>query len=133
MAIANAVFWSLLGADGDFGSAKEHAASNCEPAYAPEDFETPQQQPLSLGAAAEAAAQAAAAASSSSSSSNLGTTPAPAAAPAAASRDFPTVFMTTAIPAGLTKLNLQDNNMGAAWKQAVRDAVKDRSGFKLYL
>ena len=34
---------ALLGAGGDFGSAEEHAASICEPAFAPEDFETPQQ------------------------------------------------------------------------------------------
>jgi len=33
----------LLGAGGDFGSAEEHAASSCEPAFAPEDFEAPQQ------------------------------------------------------------------------------------------
>ena len=31
----------------------------------------------------------------------------------------------------LTKLDLRFNNMGDAGKQAVRDAVKDRSGFEL--
>jgi hypothetical protein len=31
----------------------------------------------------------------------------------------------------LTKLNLEDNNMGDAGEKAVRDAVKDRSGFEL--
>jgi hypothetical protein len=34
---------TLLGAGGDFGSAEEHAASIAEPAFAPEDFEAPQQ------------------------------------------------------------------------------------------
>ena len=34
---------ALLGAGGDLGSAEEHAASSCEPAFAPEDFEAPQQ------------------------------------------------------------------------------------------
>ena len=33
----------------------------------------------------------------------------------------------------LTKLNLQYNNMGEAGRKAVRDAVKDRSGFVLKL
>jgi len=31
----------------------------------------------------------------------------------------------------LTKLDIRANNMGGAGKQAVRDAVKDRSGFEL--
>ena len=33
----------------------------------------------------------------------------------------------------LTKLDLRWNNMGDAWKKAVRDAVKGRSGFVLEL
>ena len=33
----------------------------------------------------------------------------------------------------LTKLDLQYNNLGDAGKQAVREAVKGRSGFELYL
>ena len=33
----------------------------------------------------------------------------------------------------LTKLDLEHNNMGDAGKKAVRDAVKDRSGFVLEL
>ena len=38
------------------------------------------------------------------------------------------------VNAVLTKLNLQYNrSMGDAGKQAVRDAVKDRSGFELEL
>ena len=38
---------TLLGADSDFGSTEEHTASIAEPAFAPEDFEAPQQQPAS--------------------------------------------------------------------------------------
>ena len=34
---------ALIGADGDFGSAEEHAASIAEPAFVPEDVEAPQQ------------------------------------------------------------------------------------------
>ena len=33
----------------------------------------------------------------------------------------------------LTKLDIQYNNMGDAGEKAVRDAVKDRSGFELML
>ena len=33
----------------------------------------------------------------------------------------------------LTKLDIRNNNMGDAGKKAVRDAVKDRSGFELML
>ena len=37
------------------------------------------------------------------------------------------------VNAVLTKLDLRWNNMGDAWKKAVRDVVKDRSGFVLEL
>ena len=37
------------------------------------------------------------------------------------------------VTAVLTKLNLEYNDMGDAGKKAVRDAVKDRSGFELEL
>ena len=37
------------------------------------------------------------------------------------------------VNAVLTKLDLRWNNMGDAWIKAVRDAVKDRSGFQLHL
>ena len=37
------------------------------------------------------------------------------------------------VNAVLTKLDIQVNNMGDEGKKAVRDAVKDRSGFELML
>ena len=37
------------------------------------------------------------------------------------------------VNAVLTKLHLEYNNLGEAGKKAVRDAVKDRSGFELEL